>query len=173
MGEKRSPASCPRCFQRNQGSPTSNKSPLLARPWVLCFLYVEPNIEATEPKLRPGVPLRSRWLVQTNADRSICRHRVIHHGEMSHVIILSFSTQVSQALIAVWGFSISDKLPGPTKIAERQPRFGLQHLRQIGTSRAPLRKGNDCRGQETRGHGKLLQYKENERSQGNRLEKAS
>lgn len=82
---------------------------------------------------------------------------------MNHVVILSFSTQVSQALIAVWGFSISDKLPGSTNIAERKPHFGLHHLHQIGTTRAPLcvHEGNACRGQETQGHGKLLQPKEN------------
>lgn len=88
---------------------------------------------------------------------------LIHHREMSHVTILSFSTQVSQAPIAVWGFSISDKLPGSTKIAERQPHFGLQHLHQIGTRRAPLHmcEGNACHGQEARGHAKLSQGKEN------------
>lgn len=65
----------------------------------------------------------------------MCRHRVIDHREMNYVIILSFSTQASQALIAAWGFSVSDKLPDSTKIAERKPHFGLQHLHQMGTSR--------------------------------------
>lgn len=114
-------------------------------------------------KTKAQIPLWSRWVVQANTDSSIRRHRVIHHREVSHVSILSFSTQVSQALIAVWGFSISDKLPGSTKIAERQPHFGLQHLHQIHTSRAPLRvcEGNACCGPETQGHGSLLQCKEN------------
>lgn len=79
------------------------------------------------------IPLQSPWLLQT-----MCRHRVIDHGEMNHVIILSFSTQESWALIAAWGFSMSGKLLDSTKIAERQPHFGLQHLHQMGTSRSPL-----------------------------------
>lgn len=79
------------------------------------------------------IPLHSAWLPQT-----MCRHRVICHGKMNHVIILSFSTQASRALIAAWGFSMSDKLPDSTKIAEREPHFGLQHLHQMGTGRIPL-----------------------------------
>jgi len=108
----------------DRGLPKFYNPLLLAWPQVLLFLYVEPNTEAMEQKQRPRVPLRPCWLVQTNASRSLRRHRVIHHGEMSHVVILSFSTQVSQAVIAVWGFSISDKLLESTEIAERQPHFG-------------------------------------------------
>lgn len=90
-------------------------------------------IQRPRSQQKGWIPFHSCWLLQT-----MCRHRVIDHGDMNHVIILSFSIQASWALIAAWGFSMSDKLPDSTKTAERQPHFGLQHLHQMDTGRTPL-----------------------------------